>query len=310
MLLVFDSNYIGYQAAHTMGDLSFEDAATGVIYGFLSRILSLSKVFSTNQVAFAWDSKHSYRRERYPLYKANRRANKDPEVQQALNEAYSQFRTLRVDILPRIGFRNVFLQSGIEADDIMAKICQGFLDDVIIISSDEDLLQLLFPNVRMYNPVKREMWTSNRLEKDRGLPSSDWARMKQITGCSTDNVAGIQGVGEKTAVKYMRNELKETTAKFKSIETEEGQAIIDRNQYLIRLPIPETRDVEIISDKLSWEGLEIVCEEFGLRSFVEGDRRADWEQFFEGFTSVEMPKREGKKLVKTRRAKRKSRRRN
>ena len=74
--------------------------------------------------------------------------------------------------------------------------------------------------------------------------------MKAISGCSSDNITGIKGVGEKTAIKYLLGELKETTKTYKAIE-EQKEELWKKNGKLTKLPLEGTKVFEIKEDKVS-----------------------------------------------------------
>ncbi len=118
--LLIDSHHICYRSMFTIGDLLFEDKGTGVIFGFLRQIQDLAVRFDYSQFIFAWDSTNSYRREMYPEYK---RKNKKmtPEMVDLLRIAKPQFPIIRTTILPSIGFNNNLIQTGLEADDLIAQ---------------------------------------------------------------------------------------------------------------------------------------------------------------------------------------------
>src|SRR3990167_5779831 len=153
--LVIDSNFLCYRALFTMGELSADEARTGVIFGFLLEVLKLAKKFNTNKFFFCWDSRKSKRRRIYPDYK-QRGKEKTPDEIVLIKEAYQQFTILRTEILLAMGFRNNFIQAGLESDDLMA--CLSLIPKnrpMTIVSPDEDLLQMLDYGV--------DIWTGKKL---------------------------------------------------------------------------------------------------------------------------------------------------
>ena len=120
--------------------------------------------------------------------------------------AFDQFKQLRKRILPRIGFNNNHLQTGYEADDLIAKYVKDNAEELVIASADNDLLQLLY-FADFLNLSKNKLITSKSFFSEYGILPAQWGMVKQIAGCSSDNVKGIQGVGEITAIKYLKGEL-------------------------------------------------------------------------------------------------------
>ncbi len=277
--LIVDSNYIGHQALYVTGDLSHEEVPTGVIFGFLSRILSLGLLFKTNDIIFCWDSKRSYRKLMYPEYKMNRRTDKTPEQMERLLEGFKQFNLLRMNILPRIGFSNQILQQGYESDDLMAKIVFGTIGEFIIITADEDLYQCLSSNTRIFNPSSKKMMTCQRFRDEYGIEPNEWAKVKAIAGCSTDHVEGVKGVGEKTAIKYMKGKLGEGSKTFKAI-MEQTTKERSRNLKLVRLPFPETEQPKIARNQFSALALFNIGKRYGMESFLSEQRVEQWKELF------------------------------
>lgn len=265
-MILIDSNAICYREAYAIGDkLSYEERKVGIIFGFLREILKLSKLYNTNEFAFCWDSRKSLRKQVYPEYKQKRKTSEiDPQV-------FEQFETIRTRMLPEIGFRNIFGYEGYESDDILADIVLNtpLHIEITIASSDEDLFQLLYDGVKIYNLHSKKEYDCWSFEKDYGITNDSWSLVKSIAGCSSDNIKGIEGVGEKTAIKYILGQLDHKTKAYKKIVSEEGQKIIARNYDLINLPYKNTPQSVIVEDNLSLLGFMSVCKRFGFSSIMK-----------------------------------------
>ncbi len=254
-----------------MGGLSYDNKPTGVIYGFLKTVSALQDSFNTNHVIFCWDSKTNKREEIYPAYKQNRR-NKYKDLTEEEIELEKEFRfqmgNLRRIYLPEIGYKNTFIQKGYESDDIIARICHNLPngDEAIIVSSDKDLYQLISGNVSFYNPSGMKILTLQGFVKKYGIKPFEWRMVKAIAGCPTDGVAGVIGVGEKTAIKYLRGELKNTSKIFIRITSQAGMDIYKRNRKLVILPFKGTKTFELQEDELSEEGWHKVTKALGMNS--------------------------------------------
>lgn len=272
--LIIDTDYLCHRARWSMRDLSWQGAATGTIYGVLQTVLQLQERFQTDKVAFCFDSHVSKRQEIYPAYKANRK-NRQPmtaEEERFEKEFRRQVIKLRKEYLPEIGFRNIFWQQGYESDDLIARLAidltiprcfpEGTHYDGVIVSADHDLYQCITGHVRLYD-FKGTM-TLQRFKQEFGLVPCQWATVKSIAGCSTDNVQGIKGVGEKTAVKYLRGLLKPTSKAFRAIEA--GKTIIERNKKLTRLPLHGAGIPKLQKDQVTKEGWDSVCRKLGFKS--------------------------------------------
>jgi len=269
--LILDCNYLCHRAKYSTGGLSHENTPTGVIYGFLKTISHFQEFFNTPHVIFCWDSKYSKRKKIFPKYKVNRKnkyKDMDEEAVRFEKEFRWQMTMLRKKYLPEIGYKNVFVQKGYEADDLIASICMNLpmLDKAIIISSDQDLYQLINSQTSFYNPAKMKILTMQRFKKKYGIEPYLWREVKIIAGCSTDGIPGVEGVGEKTAIKYLRKELKETTKAYQKITSKIGSNLYKRNDRLIGLPFKGTKIFKLREDKISQEGWNRVMKLLGMKS--------------------------------------------
>jgi 5'-3' exonuclease len=148
-----------------------------------------------------WDgeSNSSARKLLYPQYKANRLQIINDEVY----ESYLQQRGRVKQYLEEIFVRQIETDNN-EADDLIAYYCQIAKDEkIIIFSADKDLTQLISENVTIYSPISKkyfkygDMITLNKVD----IPHYNVALCKIFVGDKSDNIDGIQGVGEKTLVK-------------------------------------------------------------------------------------------------------------
>lgn len=267
--LILDCNFLSHRAKYTFGDLSHAGSATGVVYGFLKDIIALIDRFHTDRLLFCWDSRAKKRREIFPEYKANREKKELTREERAFDEAfYGQMNLLRSQYLKTIGFRNVYQQKGYEGDDIIAALCQHPLikkEEAVIVTADHDLYQMIRPNITWYNPKSPGTYmTYSDFFQTFGLTPEKWAEVKAIAGCNTDGIPGIVGVGEKTAVKYMLGQLKETTKVYTAIK--EGEKIIARNMQLVTLPLPGTTIPKILKNDIQQSGWDAVTKKLGMKS--------------------------------------------
>jgi DNA polymerase-1 len=259
-----------------MGQLSFKEVPTGVLFGFLRDISTFQEVWDTNRLIFCWDFGPSIRRTLSTEYKSNRREKTDEEklVKLAFKR---QVREIRANLLKELGYRNNFYFSNYEADDIMCRLCEILPqeDDIILVTSDKDMFQCLSPRISMYNPSSGNTITLLKFIQTYGILPDKWARVKAIAGCHSDNVAGIKGIGEKTAIKYLKNELKQTTKAFVSIT--ENQDTIKRNMKLTKLPWPDIRTIldedMIQKDKPNQEAWKDIAKKYGIKSLAGGGTR-------------------------------------
>ncbi|KON32542.1 hypothetical protein AC477_02840 [miscellaneous Crenarchaeota group-1 archaeon SG8-32-1] len=269
--LILDCNYLAHRAKHVFGDLSDKGSATGVIYGFLLDILRLREEFGTNRFIFCWDSQTSKRKKIYPNYKAKRdyTTKKLTKKEIAFEKAFHlQVEKLRMIYLPTIGFANIFWQEGYESDDIIAMVCKAIvpnLEEGIIVSADHDLYQLLCPNIACYNPRTKEHITATKFTNIFGIKPKQWVKVKAIAGCTSDNVKGIERVGENMAIKYIQGELGENSKAYKNIKAG-WKNIVLRNRTLVELPFKGTKPIRLQEDNIIQTGWNKVTKALNMKS--------------------------------------------
>ena len=269
--LLIDVSCLAHRAWHTTGGLSYQGDPTGVLFGVLRDIEQLRNQFTDDNSGleyrstciFAFDSGGAgLRGQIEPSYKSNRRKELTEDEEIALQGYRQQVQRLYRELLPEMGFRNVSKVKGYEADDIIAYYAERMpvRHQGIIVSSDNDLWQCLRPNVSWYSPTKKQTITFASFKEEWGIYPSDWSRVKAIAGCSSDGVVGIRGVGEKTAVSWMRGQLKESSKKYQAIM--HGLDIVSRNMELVKLPfeglkLPKPRSDSLVESSQVYDKLGI-----------------------------------------------------
>lgn len=282
--VIIDAMNLVYASAFAYGDLSYQDTDTGVIYGFLRKVLFLAKELNPKMFLFAWDSRESKRREIYPDYKGNRKEKKEE-----FETVFKQATLLKEEILPKIGFENNFQQEGYEADDIIAKFCLHTNGTIYIVSTDQDLYQLLGDNPdyklgtvsrnKIYNPKTKKVITDETFYREYRIVPEKWIQVKAIAGCKTDNVLGVPKIGEKTAINYLLGELNWKTKAYQNIQ--KAGDIRLRNIQLVKLPFKGTKYPNVIEgSKFILKDFVSVCVRYGFHSFINGPLRDDWIHYF------------------------------
>jgi len=271
--LILDCHYLCHRAFYVFGGLSHEGASTGIAFGFLKDIEILKKQFSTNDIAFCWDLGRPLRMKEDKNYKSDRKKNKKDltsEEAETYTDFKIQIKAIRKTYLKTIGYRNNFYQKGYEADDLIASLCINTLsqkDEAIIISADHDLYQLLNNRVSIYHPQTKKIVTKKSFIEKFDITPFDWHKVKAIAGCSSDNVKGVAGVGEKTAIKYLKGELKKESKAYQNIEAAKKNGLIDGNLKLVRLPFMGVNTYAFKKDKISKSAHRSVLRSLGIKSF-------------------------------------------
>lgn len=263
--MLIDCHFLCWRAFHTTGNLSYEDIPTGVVYGFLATLESIYEKWQPCEFVFAWDSSKSYRKKQFPEYKQRNDDLTEEEIEE-LVLVKEQMKDLRTRILPEIGLHNNLLLTGLEADDIIAEFAFANKEStlkMVVVSGDEDLYQLL-ECLDFFQPVKNETFTEAKFKHKYGIEPGQWGEVKAMAGCSSDNVPGLKGVGEKTAIRYLTGELGQHTKAYTSIA--ENSDYLAEMRRLVILPHEKTPELPGLAlNKFNSKGFDRICEEYGLR---------------------------------------------
>jgi DNA polymerase-1 len=204
-LAVIDGKSVFYRGYYAMPNLSTKEGIpTGGVFGFATMALELIKKLQPDYVAVAWDKpKTNIRRrlELYPQYKAGRKP--------APPDFYTQIPILH-DLLEAFGWP-LYELDDYEADDIMGTLAvkaekEGI--ETLLITSDLDMLQLVNHKVKVY-ALKRgfsniEEFHPESFEQKYGIKATQFLDLKALKGDSSDNIPGVPGVGEKTAITLLQ----------------------------------------------------------------------------------------------------------
>ncbi len=244
--ILIDVSFLCYKALYSTGHLKNGSDPTGVLFSFLRDVLDLDRLFEPDGIAFCFDSKSSRRKDVYPTYKANR--VKKPEEQEMWKAFFAQRNMLRTQLLPELGYQNIFCQKGYEADDLIASLCETIPsnDIIVIVSGDKDLYQCLSTRTTIYNMTKQKHYGWKSFRKEYGISPLRWAEVKAFSGCSSDNVKGIKGVGDITVCKWIRGELKPGSAAYEKMVG--GMKLFKVNKPLVTLPYEGTKKFELVRD--------------------------------------------------------------
>lgn len=269
--LIIDTTYLAYRSFYSLGDLSYKGISTGVVYGIMKTVLDLIDTFGTSNLVWTFDGGYNKRIEICETYKGNRSLeDKSPEEIEAQKSLKEQIKRMYQEYLPEIGFSNLFRQFGYEADDVIASVCHHLTKDdtAIIVSADNDLYQLLTSRISIWQ-FNRGMMTIDKFKSEFGVSAFQWADVKAIAGCSSDNVIGLKGIGEKTAAKFLAGKLNSSTKAFNTIVY--GNSVWRNNLPLVRLPFEGTNTFALHKDdKLAWDN---IWDKLGMKSLMDRGRR-------------------------------------
>ncbi|MCM3705778.1 MULTISPECIES: 5'-3' exonuclease H3TH domain-containing protein [Bacillaceae] len=174
---------------------------TNGVYGFVKHFLTAVSSFNPSHVAVCWDmGSKTFRTEMFGAYKANR-----PE---APIELVPQFSLVK-EVVEAFDVPNIGLE-GFEADDCIGTIAKKASQeaDVLILTGDQDMLQLLDDNISVILLQKGYgnylVHTTETFYEEKGITPKQMIDLKAFMGDTSDNYPGVKGIGEKTALKLLQ----------------------------------------------------------------------------------------------------------
>lgn len=166
------------------------------IYFTLNAIYSYVNKYKPDKTITVWDEKKDYqvnvRKTEFAGYKGNRTKDSTP------HENNDAIKTM----LSYLNVPSIFPRE-LEADDIVAYICKNITGHKVIVSVDQDFLQLVNDETILFDPIRKKEFTCNRFEELTGYTREDWMTVKCLKGDKSDNVPGIPGFGKVRVQKYL-----------------------------------------------------------------------------------------------------------
>jgi len=197
LVLVDGSGYI-FRAYHALPPLTRPDGTpVGAVYGYTSMLLKTLDDLHATHVAVIFDAARiTFRNQIYAAYKANR-----PETPEDLIPQFALIREATAALnVPAIELADY------EADDLIASYARAATAagmEVLIVSSDKDLMQLIDGNVQLYDPIRQRIIGAEQVMEKFGVTPDRVIEVQALIGDSVDNVPGIPGIGPKTAAELI-----------------------------------------------------------------------------------------------------------
>ncbi|NJL18552.1 MAG: hypothetical protein HC938_16725 [Nitrospira sp.] len=170
---------------------------TNAVYGFMTTLLKIIREHTPDGLAVAFDEKGpTLRHEEFKAYKAQRPPMPDGMKAQ-IPYIHRVVKALNIPAVKQVGY---------EADDLIGTLARqaehaGY--DVVIVTGDKDMLQLLTPHVRIYDPVKDKWSGDAECVAKFGVEPGRVVEVMGLMGDTSDNIPGVKGIGEKTAMKLI-----------------------------------------------------------------------------------------------------------
>lgn len=299
--LIIDGNSIIHRAYHALPPLTTKKGElVNALYGFLLVFFKAIKDFQPDYIAAAFDfPAPTFRHRKYKEYKAKR-----PPMPKELS-----FQIPKIKKILKAFTVPIFEKQGFEADDIIASLAQSLVEarkenkkfsfiKKIIISGDSDLLQLIDEKTQVYllkKGIKETVLYDKNLvgKKFQGLSPEQILDLKALKGDASDNIPGVAGVGEKTALKLILEfgnleniykEIEKNSEKAESLKPKIKKTLLDQKKiaFLSKdlVKIDKNIPLEIDLEKFFWknydkEKVSHILKEFEFYSLLNHFSRID-----------------------------------
>lgn len=193
-IYLLDASGFIFRAYHAVAPLTRTDGVpVGAVYGFCSMLFKLMQRVGDEYLTAVFDAgRQTFRHDIYEDYKANRPPTPDDLIPQfaLVREACQAFGVTSIE------------SDGVEADDLIASYTKHAVDaglEVVIVSSDKDLMQLIDHTVSMWDPMKEKKIHFEEVVERFGVTPNFVVDALALAGDASDNVPGVSGIGLKTA---------------------------------------------------------------------------------------------------------------
>jgi DNA polymerase I len=261
LFLIDGSSYI-YRAFYATPPLNTSAGLpTNAIFGFINLLLKFLKRHKPEYVAVALDAgRETLRNQMFAGYKSRR-----PEPPAALLPQLPYFRRILDGLnVPLVELR------GYEADDIIATLCDSMAGknrDIVVVSSDKDLLQLVADGIEVLDGAKDRWIGAAEVYRKFGVSPEKVVQVMGLMGDAVDNIPGVRGIGAKTAIALIQQfdtlenlfrrldevatlTLRRTARVRKMLEEDHDAAFLSRDLATVRRDVPIT----IAFEELEWIG--------------------------------------------------------
>jgi DNA polymerase-1 len=251
LYLVDGSSYI-HRAFHAVRNLSnSKGLPTNAIFGFSRMLLKLLGDMKPSHLAVVFDAKGpTFRHAIYDAYKATRPP--------APEDLVVQFPYIRA-IVQGLGLATIE-KEGYEADDIIGTLARQGEEEgykIIVVTGDKDFRQIISPSVTLWDTMKDKVTTYDTFTEEYGLKPEQMIDVMGLSGDSSDNIPGVPGVGEKTAIDLVKQfgsleKVLENTAHIKRAKLKENlsraseEALLSKKLVTLDLHVPLDEGLEAL----------------------------------------------------------------
>jgi DNA polymerase-1 len=275
-LVLIDGNAILHRAFHAMPPLTTKGGEPiNAVYGLISMFLRVVQDLKPDSIAVAFDEKEpTFRQKEFKSYQAQRPPLAD-ELSSQFGKAREFFEAAGVPVYSKPGY---------EADDVIGTIADKAKEDVVVVTGDRDMLQLINSKVKLYMPVvglsNAKLYDAEAAKERMGVPPSEIPDYKALVGDPSDNYPGVAGIGPVTAEKLLEKygSIDKIYAHLQDIDPKVRQKLEvnkDNAKLFLRLAtivkdVPINADFEEM-EKWKVDGPKVISlfEKFGFKTLTE-----------------------------------------
>ncbi|MCR4662931.1 MAG: DNA polymerase I [Endomicrobiaceae bacterium] len=277
VLYIIDASAYIHRAYHAIRPLTTSAGIpTNAVYGFIKLINKIKNEQKPDYIAVCFDHpSKNFRHQLSPVYKANRKQIDEDLIKQ-MPIARESVKAMNLASFEMAGF---------EADDVIGTVAKKAEKEgikVVIVTGDKDLFQLVNDNIHIWNEAKNIMFDNQKVFEKYGLYPDKIVDMLALMGDNCDNVCGVKGIGEKTAVKLINTygSVEDIIANADSIKGKISQAIKDGandvllSKKLVQLELNVPINVSIENMKFNdnlFETAQDFFKKYELYSFIKNN---------------------------------------
>ncbi|MFC1904290.1 DNA polymerase I [Chloroflexota bacterium] len=236
LLVLFDGNALVHRAFHALPPLTVSKTGemVGAVYGFALMLLKVINELKPTHCAIAFDKKApTFRHQLFDQYKAQR----PPTPHELIIQLERVRQLVEAFNIP------IFELDGYEADDVLGTLSQQASQqdiETIIITGDADAMQLVSPRVKVFAPRRTfsdtQLYDEAAVSQKYGVEPAQIADFKGLVGDPSDNIPGVSGIGEKTAVKLLQQfgSMEQIYAHIDEVTPPKLQTLLRENEAIAR----------------------------------------------------------------------------
>ncbi len=280
-LIIIDGNAILHRAFHALPPLTAPNGTmVNAVYGFTSMLLRLVSDLSPTHLAVAFDRPApTFRKKLYADYQI-KRPKMDDGLAIQIPLVHDVIKAMEIP---------VFEMDGFEADDVIGTLCSSHtedMDQIIIVTGDRDLLQLVTEKTKLYMPTKglseAKLYGIQETIERLGVVPEQIPDYKALAGDSSDNYPGVPGIGPKTASDLLHTypsieQLYEHVGDKKikpllqhKLKSSKELAFLSKELATIKRDVPINIQVQpVTTSQLSTDRVLTVLQQFGFNSLIK-----------------------------------------